>query len=75
VRISDVIAAVNEPIKTTRCKDGALKSCQGKTGRCIAHDLWDELGRNIHGFLSAVTLEDVVTHNVRGRGVFQVAAE
>lgn len=60
VRIADVIAAVNEPIKTTRCKDGALKSCQGKAGRCIAHDLWEELGRQIHGFLAAVTLEDVI---------------
>jgi Rrf2 family iron-sulfur cluster assembly transcriptional regulator len=75
VRISDVIAAVNEPIKTTRCKDGAVKSCQGKAGRCIAHDLWDELGRQIHGFLASVTLEDVVTSRVRERSAFPVAAE
>jgi Rrf2 family iron-sulfur cluster assembly transcriptional regulator len=73
VRIADVIAAVNEPIKATRCKDGALKSCQGKAGRCIAHDLWEELGRQIHGFLAAVTLEDVVAGRVRGRAL--VAAE
>lgn len=75
VRISDVIAAVNEPIKTTQCKDGAMKNCQGKAGRCIAHDLWDELGRQIHGFLAAVTLEDVVERRVRGRSAFRVAAE
>lgn len=75
VRISDVIAAVNEPIKTTRCKDGAMKSCQGKAGRCIAHDLWDELGRQIHGFLAAVTLEDVITSRVRERSAFHLAAE
>ncbi|MDX2232864.1 MAG: Rrf2 family transcriptional regulator [Hyphomonadaceae bacterium] len=75
VRIADVIAAVNEPIKTTRCKDGAMKSCQGKAGRCIAHDLWDELGRHIHGFLAAVTLEDVVSQRIRGLAGPQIAAE
>lgn len=75
VPISDVIAAVNEPIKTTRCKDGAMKSCQGKVGRCIAHDLWDELGCQIHGFLAAVTLEDVITQRVRGRAGARIAAE
>jgi Rrf2 family transcriptional regulator, iron-sulfur cluster assembly transcription factor len=67
IAISEVIAAVDEPIKTTRCRDGSLKSCQGKIGRCIAHDLWDELGRQIHVFLDAVTLEDVITRRVLGR--------
>lgn len=67
VRISEVIAAVNEPIKATRCQDGSLKSCMGKQGRCIAHDLWDELGRQIYVFLSAVTLADVVEKRVLGR--------
>jgi Rrf2 family iron-sulfur cluster assembly transcriptional regulator len=67
VRISEIIAAVNEPIKATRCKDGSTKSCMGKQGRCIAHDLWDELGRQIYVFLSAVTLADVVERRVLGR--------
>ncbi len=67
VRIADVICAVNEPIKATRCKDGATKSCQGKAGKCIAHDLWDELSRHIYSFLAGVTLEDVVENRVRGR--------
>jgi Rrf2 family iron-sulfur cluster assembly transcriptional regulator len=67
VRISEIIAAVNEPIKATRCQDGSLKSCQGKLGRCIAHDLWDELGRQIYVFLSAVSLADVIESRVLGR--------
>ena len=75
VRIADVISAVNEPIKATRCKDGAIKGCQGKAGRCIAHDLWEELGRQIHAFLAAVTLEDVIENRVRGRaGIPALAA-
>lgn len=67
VAIAEVIVAVDEPIKTTRCRDGSLKSCQGKVGRCIAHDLWDELGRQIHVFLDGVSLEDVVAKRVVGR--------
>lgn len=67
IAIADVIVAVDEPIKTTRCRDGSLKSCQGRPGRCIAHDLWDELGRQIHVFLAGVSLEDVVARRVIGR--------
>lgn len=67
IRVSEVIAAVNEPIKATRCVDGSLKSCMGQDGRCIAHDLWDELGRQIFVFLSTVSLEDVVEQRVLGR--------
>lgn len=67
LRIADIIAAVNEPIKATRCQDGSLKSCQGKLGRCIAHDLWDELGRQIYVFLSALSLADVIEGRVLGR--------
>lgn len=69
IPIAEVIVAVDEPIKTTRCRDGSLKSCQGKVGRCIAHDLWDELGRQIHVFLEGVSLEDVVAKRVVGRAV------
>jgi Rrf2 family iron-sulfur cluster assembly transcriptional regulator len=67
IQIADIVSAVNEPLKATRCRDGSLKSCMGKEGRCIAHDLWDELGRQIHVFLAAVTLEDVVKKRVLGR--------
>src|SRR5690242_10242782 len=56
VMISDIIAAVNEPIKATRCEEGSTKSCIGRTGRCIAHGLWQEMGDRIHVFLSSVSL-------------------
>jgi Rrf2 family iron-sulfur cluster assembly transcriptional regulator len=35
--------------------------------RCLTHDLWEELGRQIHVFLSSVTLADVVERRVLGR--------
>jgi Rrf2 family transcriptional regulator, iron-sulfur cluster assembly transcription factor len=66
-RIADIILAVDEPIKATRCEVGSLKGCTGGNGRCITHDLWEELGRQIHIFLSAVTIADVLDRRVLGR--------
>ena len=74
--IADIIAAVNEPIRATRCKDGSAKSCIGKTGRCIAHGLWQEMGDRIHSFLASVTLADVLEQRFDGVAPgAQVAAE
>ena len=67
LRIVDIILAVNEPIKATRCKSESTKGCLGRTGRCLTHDLWEELGRQIEVFLASVTLADVLEHRVLGR--------
>jgi Rrf2 family iron-sulfur cluster assembly transcriptional regulator len=72
--IADIVLAVNEPIKATRCKEGSTKSCMGKTGRCIAHGLWQEMGDRIQGFLDSVSLADVLEQRFGG-GRAQVAAE
>lgn len=58
--VAEIIAAVNEPIKATRCEEGSTKSCIGRSGRCIAHGLWAELGERIQGFLASVTLADIL---------------
>jgi Rrf2 family iron-sulfur cluster assembly transcriptional regulator len=71
-RIADIIMAVDEPIKATRCKSGA-EGCTGMGGRCLTHDLWEELSRQIYLFLSAVTLADVVEGRVLGRSGLNVA--
>ena len=65
-RISDIILAVDEPIRATRCMPGSPKGCTGDTSRCMTHDLWEELGNHIHLFLSSVTLEDVCDKRVLG---------
>jgi Rrf2 family iron-sulfur cluster assembly transcriptional regulator len=67
LRVADIILAVNEPISATRCKTGSPKGCTGTMSRCLTHDLWEELGRQIHVFLSSVTLADVVDRRVLGR--------
>ncbi len=67
LRIADIILAVDEPIAATRCKTGSPKGCTGTTTRCVTHDLWEELGRQIHVFLSSVSLADVIEKRVLGR--------
>jgi Rrf2 family iron-sulfur cluster assembly transcriptional regulator len=67
LRIADIIIAVDEPIRATRCKSESGKGCLGRSGRCITHDLWEELGRQIEVFLGSVTLADVLDRRVLGR--------
>jgi Rrf2 family transcriptional regulator, iron-sulfur cluster assembly transcription factor len=67
VRIADIIIAVDEPMTATRCETGSPKGCTGTTSRCVTHDLWEELGRQIHVFLSSVSLADVIEKRVLGR--------
>jgi Rrf2 family iron-sulfur cluster assembly transcriptional regulator len=63
--VSEIVGAVDEEIQTTAC-GGRSVGCQGSGARCLTHDLWDELGRQIDIFLSAVTLEDVIEKRVTG---------
>ena len=74
VTIADIIAAVNEPIKATRCEEGSMKSCIGRSGRCIAHGLWQEMGDRIQNFLTSVSLADVLAQRFDGSSA-RVAAE
>src|ERR1700749_3943921 len=67
LRIADIIVAVDEPIAATRCKTGSAKGCTKTGARCVNHDLWEELGQQIHVFLSSVSLADVVEKRVLGR--------
>ncbi|MBG1231898.1 Rrf2 family transcriptional regulator [Aestuariivirga litoralis] len=57
--MSDVILAVDEELRVTRCDGDAVNGCV-KGERCCAHDLWSSLGRQMMYFLESVSLEDVV---------------
>lgn len=65
-RISDIILAVDEPIRATRCAPGSPAGCTANKSRCATHDLWEELGNQIHLYLNSVTLEDVVANRILG---------
>ncbi len=65
-RISDIILAVNEPLRATRCPVGTGMGCRSDKSRCLTHDLWEELGNQIHLYLSSVSLADVCERRVLG---------
>jgi len=65
-RISDIILAVDEPIRATRCATGSPEGCRSNKSRCLTHDLWEELGHQIHLYLSAVSLADVRERRILG---------
>ena len=65
-RISDIILAVDEKIEAVRCKPGEAIGCRGDRSRCLTHDLWEELGHQIHLYLSSVSLGDVCERRVLG---------
>jgi Rrf2 family iron-sulfur cluster assembly transcriptional regulator len=73
-RIADIIVAVDEPLKATGCRADSTHGCHSKRGRCLTHDLWEELGNHIYLFLSSVTLADVVERKVIGRSKEQKLA-
>jgi len=66
MRVSDIILAVDEPIQTTRCAPGSPAGCHNHKGRCLTHDLWEELGNQIYLYLSSVSLADVVDRKLLG---------
>lgn len=79
IAIADIIAAVDESIRATRCAD-SMPGCLEPVGaeaptRCQTHDLWEELGTQIRLFLEGVTLADVVSGHVLGRAVPLAAAQ
>ena len=57
--IADIVHAVDEPLRATRC--GAGKGCMTKGERCLTHDLWEDLGHHIEDYLASVSLADVVS--------------
>jgi Rrf2 family iron-sulfur cluster assembly transcriptional regulator len=59
IAVYDIIAAVDEPMKVTRCEGDAVDGCV-KGERCCTHDLWSAIGRQVNTFLANVSLGDVV---------------
>jgi Rrf2 family transcriptional regulator, iron-sulfur cluster assembly transcription factor len=63
IRISNIISAVNEEVKTLNCKKESKKGCNNKNTKCITHNLWDQLDNHINNFFEKVKLNDLVKKN------------
>ena len=66
IKLSNIISAVDEKIKTVKCKKESKRGCNGKSIKCITHDLWDDLESHINSFFEKNTLKDIV-HRVNQR--------
>lgn len=66
VPIAEIVAAVDEEIRATRCFAGG-KGCMPDARRCQTHELWAELGQQIQLFLGGISLADVIGRRVTGR--------
>ena len=60
IKLSNIIFAVDEQVKTLNCKRDSKRGCNGKTVKCITHDLWDDLEKHINEFFDKVSLNDLV---------------
>ena len=60
IKLSSIIKAVGEKVKTVGCKKESKKSCNGKLNKCITHDLWDDLETHINNFFERNTLKDII---------------
>ncbi|MDP3659941.1 Rrf2 family transcriptional regulator [Phenylobacterium sp.] len=68
--VAEIVLAVDEPLRATRCAGHAGKGCMTKGERCLTHDLWEEMGLRIHDYLASVSLADVVAGKLHaGRSV------
>jgi Rrf2 family iron-sulfur cluster assembly transcriptional regulator len=57
VTIAEIIAAVDEQIDMTRC--AGKEDCQDGE-KCLTHELWADLSKQLYDFLHAITLGQIV---------------
>ena len=48
-------------------KKDSKKGCNGKSTKCVTHNLWDELENHINNFFDEKSLEDLVKDNSERR--------
>ena len=63
IKLSNIIYAVNEEVKTLNCKKNSKKGCNNRSTKCITHNLWDQLDQHINGFFEKVKLQDIAKIN------------
>jgi len=66
IAVGDVITAVDEKVDAAGCND--RRNCDSDT-RCLTHDLWQELSKNIRDFLNGISLGELLEE----RNVLDVA--
>ena len=63
IKLSNIIFAVDEEVRTLNCKKSSKRGCNNKSTKCITHNLWDALDQHIIGFFERVKLQDLTKNN------------
>jgi Rrf2 family iron-sulfur cluster assembly transcriptional regulator len=64
IKLSNIIYAVDEKVKTLNCKKQSKRGCNNRSTKCITHNLWDQLDQHINGFFEKVKLQDLTKQNL-----------
>jgi len=64
IKLSNIIFAVDEEVKTLNCKKQSKRGCNNKYTKCITHNLWDQLDQHINSFFEKVKLQDLVRRDL-----------
>jgi len=65
IKLISIINAVDEEIKTLKCRKESKRGCNHKSIKCITHNLWDDLEAHINKFFESNTLKDILFKEVR----------
>ena len=65
IKLTNIFHAVDEKVKTVQCKKESKKGCNGKSAKCITHELWDELEIYINNFFENKKLSDLLSTEER----------
>lgn len=62
VTVAAIIFAVDEPMDATNCggKQDCNSGTDGKSGKCMTHELWSTLSNKMVDYLDSVSLQDLV---------------
>ena len=66
IRVSDIVLAVDDPLRAPRARSEKITEAGMQQSHRLTQDLWDELGNQIHLYLSSLTLDDVINRRVIG---------
>ena len=61
IKLTNIFDAVDEKVKTVQCKKDSKKGCNGKSTKCLTHNLWDELEIHINTFFENKSLKDLIS--------------
>tara|TARA_B110001452_G_C14963360_1_gene336848 strand:- start:157 stop:582 length:426 start_codon:yes stop_codon:yes gene_type:complete len=67
IKLANILNAVDEEVKTVQCKKESKKGCNGKSTKCITHNLWDELQIHINDFFEQKNLKDLIINTKENR--------